>query len=40
VESGKGTVENIKFVAHWNRKVYDVILAIVGNVYPVVETFD
>ena len=27
-------VENIQFIAHWNGEVYDVIFAIIRNVYP------
>ena len=27
------TVENIQFIAHWNREVYDVIFAIIRNVH-------
>jgi hypothetical protein len=27
-------VENIQFIAHWNGEVYDVIFAIIRNIYP------
>jgi hypothetical protein len=27
-------VENIQFIAHWNREVYDVIFTIIRDVHP------
>jgi hypothetical protein len=35
MEGREGTVENVKFIAHWDRVVNDVIFAVVGNVDPV-----
>jgi len=35
VECREGTVENVEFIAYWNGEVYDVIFAIVRNVYAV-----
>ena len=34
VDGRERTVENIQFIAHWNGEVYDVIFAIIRNVYP------
>jgi len=34
VNGRERTVENIEFIAHWNREVNDVIFAIIRNVHP------
>ena len=37
VNGREGTVENIQFIAHWNREVYDVIFTIIRDVHPIGE---
>jgi len=34
VKGRERTVKNIQFIAHWNREIYEVIFAIIRNVYP------